>query len=245
MLVAVRADSESSLDRLRVLFEAWIEPEFAGRSPLDKPAFSVRLEPVPDRQGERTAGPKPVPQLRYGSKVMARSRRPNDILHALVCVLGGLHKQRCDDGQLWIGLRPFVPGDAMVLVDAGHPTLVNDRQLANSGIEELPVWTVAIRPDGTVSVPPPVPHLAWDAAGIERPPDRPLGFELVGIVALREAQSDQADVVADIARRSFQNLWTSLVTALAESGRVTTVVDHPMLRTQIRALLGQTSVDLT
>ena len=245
VLVAVQADSESSLDRLRILLGPWIEPEFADRAPIAKPAFGVRLEPVPDRDHHRTPGPRPVPQLRHGSKVVARSRTPDDIVHALAGVLGGAHLQRRDDGHLWIGMRPFVLGSAMVLVDAEHPTLVNDRQLAKAGIAELPAWSVVIEPDGTISVPPPLPHLEWDTAGIERPPDPATRFDLTGIVGLSNLQIADADFTAGLAQRSLQSRWSELVGSLGEAGRVIRVGDHPALRTGIRTLLEQTPADPT
>ena len=66
-------------------------------------AFSLRLGP---RQ-RRRRGPRAVPQLRIGSRLVARSRRPDDVVSALDHVLGGV-LARQDDTRRWLGLRTFV-----------------------------------------------------------------------------------------------------------------------------------------
>lgn len=240
VLVAVQADNEQSLDLLRNLFEAWLEPQFPDATQVAKPAFGVRLAPVPDRR-RHTPGPKPVPQLRYGSTVIARSRRSADIVRSLTAVLGGVHLQRRDDGLLWIGLRPFVRDRSIVLVDADPPDLVNDRRLADADIHELPSWSVAIEPDGTVTVPPPLPGLVWESVGVEPPTGESRSYELAGIVAHR--RDDQAApgpdrLVAELGRRSHQSRWSTILETLAEAGRLTGARDHVALRDSIRAALG-------
>ncbi len=237
VLVAVQADSTSSLDRLRTLFESWLEPEFADAPPVIRPAFSVRLEPVPDRDRQRTGGPRPVPQLRYGSTVIARSRRPDDIVRALAQVLGGAHQRHRDDGRLWIDMRPFVNGRSMVLVDAEPPALVNDRRLATTGIEELTAWSVIIDDDGSVSVPPPLPHLAWNSIGIEPQVCESRHFQLAGMLVLNEGQPTEAEIAVILARHSLQNRWATVIEALADAGSLLSAVDHRGLRCHIAALL--------
>lgn len=271
LLVAVQADTDRALDRLRTLFEPWIEPELPEHRPdarpVARPAFSVRLEPVRGNREGRTSGPRPVPQLRYGSRVIARSRRPDDIVYALALQLGGAHRQRNDDGRLWLGLRPFAEGDSAVLLDADHPTLVNDRRLADVGIEELAAWSVMVEPDHRISVPPPLPDLAWEAAGLEPPPQEWRSFTLDGIVSLHDRKGDPCrqveqppedqleqdpdeqrhtepdetqsttELTAALAALSLQTRWAELVRSLAGAGSVVEAADHASLRGHIRTLL--------
>ncbi len=196
VVVAVQVDTDATLDRLGMLFERWIETRVEEGSAGFPPAFGVRLEPV--RSGARylRSVPRPVPQLRHGSTVIARSRRPDDIVRALAQVLGGVHLRRRDDDRVWTNRRPFVREPSLVLVDVRPPTLVNDRQLARVGIEELAAWSVVVEGDGFVSVPPPLPRLAWDAIGIEAPSGVARRFHLAGEVAPSDARSLRVEIRA-------------------------------------------------
>ena len=198
--------------------------------------FSVRLEPIGSRG--RGAGLQPVPQLRYGSAVMARSRQPDDILRALASVLGGAHVYRRDDGRLWMGMRPFVRGDSMVLVDVDRPTMVNDRQLSAAGVDELAVWSTIIEPDGSAAIPPPLGDLHWADAGIDPPDDEWRRFSLAGVVALAQADLSHAGLVADLARRSIQRRWFGMVAEMADTGRLLVATDRPGVRDRVRMLLS-------
>ena len=150
-LVGVRADTDDTAQRIRSLFAGWLEPDASGDHGEPVPwAFSVRLDPDHDSGADR--GPKPVPQLRIGRSLLARSRRADDVMNALDHVLGGV-LARQDDRRRWLGLRTFVTGDRAVLVDAAPPALTADPRLARTGVAELPTWSVAVD-DGTVVVPP-------------------------------------------------------------------------------------------
>jgi hypothetical protein len=149
-LVGVRADTDATAATLRTVFAAWLEPTATGEQGEPVPwAFSLRLDT--DRAGR---GPKAVPQLRIGRSLLARSRRPDDVVTALDHVLGGV-LARQDDSRRWLGLRTFVAGDRAVLVDATPPALTADPRLARAGVTELPTWSVAVDGD-TVLVPPPL-----------------------------------------------------------------------------------------
>ncbi len=237
VLVAVQADAASSLDRLRTLFEPWLEPEFADAPPATRPAFSVRLDPLPTRDHRGAVGPQSVPQLRYGSTVIARSRRPDDIVRALAQVLGGAHLRRRDDGRLWIDMRPFVNGRSMVLVDAAPPALVNDHRLATTGIEELTGWSVIVDDDGSVSVPPSLPGLAWNSIGIEPQSSEPRQFQLAGVVVLSEGRPTDAELAVILGRHSLQSRWATVIESLADADSLLSAVDHRGLRSNIAALL--------
>ena len=238
LLVALQADTEFALDRLRTLFEPWLEPEPVDEALTIEPAFGVRLEPVDGRLRTRGAGLQPVPQLRYGSSVMVRSRQPDDVLRALAQVLGGAHVYRRDDGRTWMGMRPFVRGDAIVLVEVDRPTMVNDRQLAQAGVEELAVWSTVVEPDGSLSVPPPLPGLAWESVGVEPPAEGWQRYHLAGIAALHDHEATPAELVAQVARRSMHASWFTLVAAMAEAGTLLSAVDRPSLRDRVRMLLA-------
>ncbi len=196
VVMAVQVDTDASLDRLGVLLQPWVEtradPAWAGF----RPAFGIRLEPVSDGAAHRRAAPRPVPQLRHGSTVIARSRQPDDIVRALAQVLGGVHLQRRDDDQVWTKRRPFVCDRSLVLVDVRPPTLVNDRQLSRAGIEELAAWAVTVDDDRFVSVPPPLPNLAWDSIGIDAPSGEMRRFHLAGVALQQDARSLRDEIRA-------------------------------------------------
>jgi hypothetical protein len=194
VVVAVQVDTDASLNRLRTLLEPWLEAGIEEAWAGFAPAFGVLLEPVGDGAAHPRPAPRPVPQLRHGSTVIARSRRPDDIVRALAQVLGGVHLQRRDDDRVWTNRRPFVRNGSLVLVDALPPTLVNDRQLSRAGIEELAAWAVTVEGDRFVSVPPPLPDLAWDSIGIEAPTGDAKRFERAGVALQRDARALRAEI---------------------------------------------------
>lgn len=236
LLVPIGADTAASLAQLRVLFAPWIDTKVDSKELDVEPLFGVRLESVSHRSGRGVL--QPVPQLRYGSAVMARSREPDDILRALAQVLGGAHLYRRDDGRLWMGIRPFVRGNSVVLVDVDRPTMVNDRQLAEAGVTELPVRSTIIEPDGSMSVPAMLPDLDWKAAGVEPASWAPGQFELVGIASLRAATCTTAEFVTALAERSVHARWFNQVVRMAEAEHLAVAATRPVLRERVRRLLG-------
>lgn len=235
LLVAVNVDSAHALEQVRTLFGAWLEPDPTLAMAIE-PAFGLMLETA---EGQRGTGPRPVPQLRHGSSVVMRSRDPEDVLRALAFVLGGAHVSRSDDGRTWMGLRPFVRGESVVLVDAARPALVNDPQLARLGIDELPVWSVVAESEGSVSVPPPLPELAWTSLGIMPPEPEWRTLHLAGIAVLQHDGSTLAEVVADLSTRSTGADWFTSVTEAAELGRMALAFDRPAMRSTVERLLAQ------
>ena len=187
-MVAVQVDTDAGLDRLGVLLAPWVVTAVDEAWAGFRPAFGVRLESTDDRREAPTSGPRPVPQLRHGSTVIARSRQPDDIVRALAQVLGGVHQRRGTGDQGWTNRRPFVRNESVVLVDVRPPTLVNDPQLARAGIEELAAWSVVVGDDGSVTVPPPLPGLDWDSIGIEAPSDTAWRFRMAGEVGPNDAR---------------------------------------------------------
>lgn len=233
LLVALNVDSLSALDRVRTLFESWLEPD---------PTLAVAIQPafglvVGNSDGRRRTGLRSVPQLRHGATVVMRSREPDDVLRALAQVLGGAHACRRDDGRTWVSLRPFVRGDGVVLVDATRPALVNDPQLARGGVAELSAWSVVVEPDGSVDVPPPLSDIAWTTVGVEPPLGKWLRLQLTGIAVLQHDDCTLAEVVADLALRSTGAAWFSTVAAAAHDGRVLRCAHRPSMRTAIDGLL--------
>ena len=194
VVMAVQVDTDASLDRLAVLLHRWIETSIDETWAGIRPAFGIRLEPVGDGAAHPRRAPRPVPQLRHGSTVIARSRQPDDIVRALAQVLGGVHRQRDDDGQVWTKRRPFVRDGSLVLADVRPPRLVNDRQLSRAGIDELAAWAVTVDDDGFVTVPPPLPALAWDSIGVEAPWADARRFRLAGVALQQDARSLRAEI---------------------------------------------------
>lgn len=234
LLVVVQVDTEAGLDRVQTLFQPWVELQPAAELLGLEPLFSVRLAPV---EGGGV-GPKPVPQLRYGATVMMRSREPDDVLRALAQVLGGAHEYRRDDGRLWMGLRVFARGSSAVLVDLDRPALVNDPALAKAGVHELAAWSTVIQDDGSVTIPPPLPTLSWDAMGVKRPAEEWQRYELAGIAVLTDAEPTTAELLADVARRSIDGRWFTQVAAMAEAGNLAHAADRAELRTLVKRLAG-------
>jgi hypothetical protein len=240
-LVGVRADTDATAATLRTVFAAWLEPTAMGEHGESVPwAFSMRLDT--DRAGR---GPKAVPQLRIGRSLLARSRRPDDVMSALDHVLGGV-LARQNDGRRWLGLRTFVTGDRAVLVDAAPPALTADPRLARAGVTELPTWSVAV--DGaTVLVPPPLTATADPDGGAAS------SYVLAGLVGLdacgHGADADATDhhavhhptnpgaLLARFAARHPSNEWFHTVDGLVADGRVHSTTDRTVAADQIRRLL--------
>ena len=189
----MQADTDASLDRLAVLLHPWIETSIDETWAGFRPAFGIRLEPLGDGAAHPRRAPRPVPQLRHGSTVIARSRRPDDIVRALAQVLGGVHQQRHDDGQVGqsgVRSRATVAG-----ARRNPPPDVGQRPpLSRAGIEELAAWAVTVDDDGFVTVPPPLPHLAWDSIGVEAPWADARRFRLAGVALQKDARSLRAEI---------------------------------------------------
>ena len=234
LLVVVQVDTEAGLERVRTLFQPWVELQPAAELLELEPLFSVRLTPV---EGGGV-GPKPVPQLRSGSTVMMRSREPDDVLRALAQVLGGAHEYRLDDGRLWMGMRVFATGTKAVLVDLDRPALVNDPALAQAGVHELAAWSTVIQDDGSVAIPPPLPNLSWDALGVKRPAEEWQRHELAGIAVSTDDEPTTAELLAHVARRSIDGRWFTQVAAMAESGKLAHSTDRSSLRALVKRLAG-------
>jgi hypothetical protein len=182
-LLGVRADTYAAAATIRDVFADWLDPTATLEGDSGEPgaaipwAFSLRLGPDSHAAtDDRRRGPKAVPQLRIGRSLLARSRRPDDVVSALDHVLGGL-LARQDDTRRWLGLRTFVADDRAVLVDAASPALKADPRLARAGVTELPTWSVAVDGD-TVSVPPRLTAADDDGGGAAQT------LRLVGLVGL-------------------------------------------------------------
>lgn len=243
-LVGLRADSDTTLARLRVLLAAWIDDAHP-----DVPwVFDVRLATRTSRHsadGVVTRGPRPVPQLRVGQVLLARSRLADDVLRALASILGGV-LARQDDERVWSGMRAFAGTDRIVLVDAQRPAFTADPTLARAGIVELPTWNVAIE-GSVVHVPPPLAGLDWAAAGIEPPAMIRQTAELAGIVALdpdvdsdveQPATGSSAAMLSRFGVRHPSAAWFSNLEQLIRGGQVTVTSDRSAVRRRIAELAG-------
>ena len=244
-LVGLRADTDNTLRRLRTLLAAWIDD-----SQPDIPwAFDVRLDPEPEARSDESQrrGVRPVPQLRAGQLLMARSRSSDEVLRALANVLGGVLAS--DDGaRTWSGLRPFVDAERVVLVDAQPPALTAGAELTRAGVTELSCWTVAL--DGrTVHVPPPLGDLDWAALGLDPPPAAGRTATLVGLVALdpdrdhdhtHDDHLDASGAGAAFSRFAVRHPttdWFSTVEGLARDERLVITTDPAVARRHIVELL--------
>ena len=247
-LVGVRPDTDATAARIRTVFADWLDPDAVGEHGAPVPwAFSLRLDT--ERLGR---GPRAVPQLRIGSRLLARSRQADDVVTALDQVLGGLIARQ-DDSRRWFGLRTFVAGDRAVLVDASPPALTADPTLARAGVTELATWSVAV--DGnSVYVPPPLsvtsrPGSSFALAGLvaldacDHRPDTDLGDDQPG-----DAQPDDdhqtvhhptnpGALLARFAARHPSNEWFHTVEALVADGRVHVSTDRAGAAEQLRRLL--------
>ena len=239
-LVAVHTDSAASLVRLRALFAAWLEDAMADELSTRAPAFRVHL--TPPTAGQR--GAQAVPHLRHGSIVLTRSRHPDDVLHGLAQVIGGIHRAAAKQSAL-VWLRPFVHGNRVVLVHAPQPHLVDDRVLAAAGITEVPAWAPAIAADGAVTVARPLERLDWDAIGAE-PPAAIGALQLEGVVTLTAGFLTAgfltpAALVGALAAFSTHASWFTTLAGLAEGGSVVGAADRAGLRHHVGRLLAPRS----
>jgi hypothetical protein len=236
-LVGVRVDTAATRRLLDSRFGAWIDRSASMGDGAAVPwAFDLRLEsgdPGAADDRERGAdppvgrGPRPVPQLRIGSSLLARSRDPEAVVDALDDVLGGM-LARDDETRRWIGMRLFVAGDDAVLVDATPPALTANPHLHRSGVVELTVWTVAVE-DRTVLVPPSL--TAGEAPWAT--------YRLAGLVAVDRCDHESPDeheaqhpttpgsLLARFATRHPSTAWFDEVRELVEGGRIVVVHDRP------------------
>ena len=239
LLVAIRVDTESTLQRLKILFEPWVDTSLDESATL-KPALSVRLEPVEADGRGRGGGPQLVPQLRCGSCVMARSRDSNEVLRALAQVLGGANAHDPDDETIWLNMRAFSNGESVLLTDLNRPALVNDRALAQSGIDELAVWSVALQADGSVMIPPPLSNLAWDTICVAPPSEFLLPLRLASIALQSDDDLSITQRIVGIGGRVFSGAWFATIASIAGSGIITSGSDQRALRDHIHSMLRST-----
>ena len=225
-LVAIGCDTAATLERCRERFAAWIDES----QPDIEVAFDVRIDTV-DRTPASRGAPRPVPQLRLGSSVIARSRSADDVIDALDAVLGGVLARQDDDG-VWLWLRAFVSGNRIVLVDAAAPMLVNDPELAKAGIVELPAWSVAIMPTSDGNAPPVrIPAPLTDAGSEGR-------YELAGMVGVMpEPPSGDAALLALYGTRHTSADWFRTANSLIAEQQLLTATDRITARRAISQLL--------
>ena len=241
-LVGIRTDTERTLERARTLLANWIDDD-CGDIPH---ALDLVLDPsdAADRRG-----PRPVPQLRHGQSVLARSRSADDVLTALADVLGGL-LARQDDTHLWLALRALADDSSVVLVEAPPMTSSGDRSLAQAGVHELATWAVVVVPGATpqVRVPPALTGLDWTGAGLTPTHDQWRTYDLAGIVGFHDAHADSevhsaAEVLAHFGRRHSEPEWFALLRDMADDGRVSMVHTRPALRNTVLGLVGSAPPD--
>ena len=230
-LVAVQTDSAASLTRLRALFAAWLDDTMTAELADRSPAFRIHLA-EPDGAGR---GPRSVPHLRHGSLVLARSVRGEDVAHALAQVLGGIGADAPRAGTARVWLRLFTRGSQAVLVDAGRPHLLADRQLEAAGIHEVANWGIDLTRDGTLAPVGTLETLDWAAAGLAAPEPAPV-LQLVGVAHLGEPESTGA-LVASLAAHSLQPGWFDALQAMSDQGLIRTAPSRAGLRSAVRALL--------
>lgn len=238
LLVRVQFDTDTTGVRLRALFESWLEltpPDDLDSQPV---SFSVRLESAGGDTPRRDTHLRAVPQLRHGSKVIARSRHADDILRAFALVIGGVHAGVDDKESLWIGLRPFAKDGSVVLVGVDTPALVNDRLLGLAGVNEIAAWDCIIDASGMVLVPPVLPNLSWSGVGLEAPDEGWQRLNLAGIVMLEDQAQTVAERVSYLATQSTDSRWFRLIADLAERATLRGVPDRTAVRDAIRELLG-------
>ena len=207
-----------------------------------------------DHDADRTGrGPKAVPQLRIGRSLLARSRRPDDMVTALDHVLGGV-LARQDDTRRWLGLRTFVVGDRAVLVDAAPPALTADPRLSRAGVTELPTWSVAVDGD-IVLVPPSLTATHPPLPSTRRSPrcergrasrwsgssgSTPAATVTMSMPSEHHAvhhPTNPGALLARFAARHPSNEWFHTVERLVADGRVHVSTDRAVAVEQIRRLL--------
>lgn len=227
ILVAIAVDTEHAHSLLLTLLGAWLD-----RSDVD-PTSIVSAFTLMLAGGEAPKGPKLVPQLRFGSHVMARSREPDDVVRALAAILGGVHADVRHDAYIHVGLRPFLCGEEIVLVDAERPLLVNDTLLSAAGAVELPAWTTAIRADQTVTLDPYLGALAWARTRIKPPVLCPT-YRLRAIVSMGTASQSGAETFTMLARLSLDPAWFRLLRHLYDIDVVRMATNRTALRRALR-----------
>lgn len=249
-LVGVRTDTHDTAERVRSRFADWLEPETTTDSGEPMPcAFGLRLDADPSAARR----PRPVPQLRIGSTLLARSRNGDEVLASFDHLLGGV-LARQDDSYRWLGLRVFVAGERAVLVDAARPLLMADRTLDGSGVRELAAWSVAV--DGViVRVPPPLTAVGGDSVTDDA---GWTSFTLVGLVGVDRCDNDGDDdaarrhraehhpttpagLLARFARRHPSLAWFDTLRGFVDDGNVVLATDRASAVGSLVGLLTETS----
>lgn len=249
-LVAVRADTEPTLARLRALFATWIDDT----NPDVPWAFSVQVDD--NHQAGVHVGPRPVPQLHLGGRLFARSRSGDEIFVALASVLGGVLASQ-DKTRCWLALRAFARGNEAALADVQPAVMSADRSFARNGIVELPTWVVAVEPSSngttpaTIEVPSVLSGLDWAGAELTPPDKRNPSYPLVGIVGI-DPKLEPADprdgfvarpgrLLARFGARHSSAGWFTTVRQLVEAGHAASAPDRRAARNHILAWLDSTT----
>lgn len=227
ILVAISVDTEHAYGLLVTLLGAWLD-----RSDVDPTSIGAAFTLILTG-GEATKGPRLVPQLRFGSHVMARSREPDDIVRALAAILGGIHADVGHDTDIRLGLRPFLCGEEIVLVDAERPLLVNDVLLSAAGGRELPAWSATISADRMVTIDPCLSALEWARTGIDPPEDLPR-CRLRAIITMGTTCHSEAETFAMLARLSLNPAWFRLLRLMYDRDVVRMATNRSALRRALR-----------
>lgn len=206
--VGVRCDTDALGALVRERFAELLAPGVAPE------ALSLRAgEP-----GSRGSGMRRLSLVYWGSCIVGRAERPEDLLPVVHGWLRSLDALERWSGP-YAGVRVFAKDGRAVLVDWAQPALVADRRLAAAGVHEVPGYRVLIAADGT----PVLPGLQVEG-WVLRAADGGPAAQLVRAMELMSEQSGPA---------VFQAM-----AAEAAAGRMRSVGSDTEARSAISALLG-------
>jgi hypothetical protein len=190
--LTIDTDSAEVLERWRERYRPWTVDDRT-----DVPAAFSLLTHPPQRSTTR-----PVPVLRSGSTVVARSRSRGSVEAALDTRLGGL----VAPPERLMGCRWFVRNEQAVAVLVAPPTVVDDPSLAAHGIIEAHAWGATLGEGLTCTF----------AAGLSGLGERHTAL-IIGAVLAAEGRADAAVMWAATAN---SGAWLDVFAALDDLGNV-------------------------
>jgi hypothetical protein len=227
-------DTADGLDLVRSVFTEWIDDEVDFASP----ALSLLFDPVGDKPARR--GSRQLPQLRFGSGLVARGRDHVSVIAALAEFLGSVHAGFSRSDTPWVELRVFERGDAAVLAALDRPALVASPAFRRAGVREAPVWGVAVLDDEVVGLPPALPRLRWSGLGAAEPvPSDWRHRRLAGVVLAGPPVSTPGGRLVALTRQGGNRAWFGSAVRLVEAGDLIESDDRTVIRDHIVRLLSE------
>jgi hypothetical protein len=227
--VGLRADSEETLDRIATLLRHHIRPANS-TSPV-RSNFSVR---APRGRLHRQNG-----ELYIAGRVAARSKRFDDLCHALVGHLSGIAEgtNPSTEATKVEGTRVYVGNERAVLVRSPRPCRTDP---PSPEVGEVHVWDPQVdAAAGAVILPGRLEDVAWHEAGVTPPSTGSGGaVPLVGLVVPPDAMGFPDAPALWLDSRGDLDRWGLVISNLHSDARVLTASTPLQVAAAVRRLMS-------